>query len=164
MDQVWISARKINGSYQWPDGTALEYTNWFTDKSSNDSNRDCVGLSAEVLNRNNEEVGQWIDVHCDGKRNIIACQKQREWTTDELRDMVMNLKNEQNEIYKALVNEISNRKLEGSQVKSQLDATNGKVNNLGNQLGVLEKNPGKIMKTRKLIFWPIRIGQFREMG
>ena len=66
----WIGLNDIQteGTFQWTDGTKVDYTNFYQGEPDNKNNQDCVRFP----NQDNPTAAEWDDEHCESDRHFIC--------------------------------------------------------------------------------------------
>ena len=70
---TWVGGQRTNNGFQWIDGTAFDYDNWYTNQPDNQGgNEDCLQVHS---NPGQDWHDKWSDAACDEKRNFVCKKK-----------------------------------------------------------------------------------------
>ncbi|XP_071789139.1 uncharacterized protein [Asterias amurensis] len=67
---AWIGLNKIDGSYEWADGTPMQFEHWTENFPDKDPDNMCV-----MIVNNQVKPGFWKNLPCEGPREGYFCQK-----------------------------------------------------------------------------------------
>ena len=64
-ENIWIGANDIKdeGNFEWSDGNAFSFSNWYQEEPNNQGDEDCVNL---------KPVRKWNDQTCSSKLAFIC--------------------------------------------------------------------------------------------
>ena len=79
---AWLGMKYNNKSFEWLDGTKVNYTNW-ADDAVRDGSEPCVLMSLVKAN-----IGKWLDELCK-RTALIVCQKKQTFSLNTLREAVV---------------------------------------------------------------------------
>ena len=87
---AWLGMKYTNKSFEWVDGTKVNYSNW-ADDAMRDGSGPCVLMSLVKAN-----LGKWLDDSCK-REALIVCQKKQVFTLNTLRTAFESMENKMSE-------------------------------------------------------------------
>ena len=124
VDNVWIGMTRNNHSFEWNDGTEMQYTDWLSGRPVYKADIDCAVISLDFVRQSAndwENYGKWLDVSCL-KNSLALCEKVQPWSMIKLQNELMEIRKNYSEELEFL----------NTQVIPDLIKTNMKQTNLIN--------------------------------